>query len=132
LEVGVAPVILDTNALSAYADEQMSVFQALSAANILALPVVVIGEYRYGIRLSRQRSGYQQWLNEFIGTCRILDIDESTTNYYADIRVELKESGTPIPVNDVWIAALSRQHGLPVLSRDRHFDAVSGVQRVTW
>jgi predicted nucleic acid-binding protein len=125
-------VILDTNALSAYADEQMSVFQALSTANILALPVVVIGEYRYGIKLSRQRAGYQQWLNEFIGTCRILDIDESTTKYYADIRVELKESGTPIPVNDVWIAALSRQHGLPVLSRDRHFDAVSGVQRVTW
>ena len=125
-------MILDTNALSAYADEQMSVFEALSAAKELALPVVVIGEYRYGIALSRRRDWYQKWLDEFIRDCRVLEIDESTTQHYADIRVELKRSGTPIPMHDVWIAALSRQHGLPLLSRDRHFDSVTRIQRVPW
>jgi tRNA(fMet)-specific endonuclease VapC len=125
-------LILDTNALSAYADEQMSVFEALSTAKELALPVVVIGEYRYGIALSRRRDWYQKWLDEFIRDCRVLGIDEATTHHYSDIRVELKRSGTPIPVHDVWIAALSRQHGLPLLSRDRHFDAVPRVQRVPW
>ena len=125
-------MILDTNALSAYADEQMSVFEALSTAKELALPVVVIGEYRYGIALSRHRDWYRKWLDQFIRDCRVLSIDEATTHQYADIRVELKRSGTPIPVNDVWIAALSRQHGLPLLSRDRHFDSVPRIQRVAW
>lgn len=125
-------MILDTNALSAYADEQMSVFEALSTAKELALPVVVIGEYRYGIALSRRRDWYQKWLDEFVRDCRVLNIDEATTQHYADIRVELKRSGTPIPVHDVWIAALSRQHGLPVLSRDRHFDSVLRFSRVPW
>ncbi|HXJ15128.1 MAG TPA: type II toxin-antitoxin system VapC family toxin [Candidatus Limnocylindrales bacterium] len=125
-------MILDTNALSAYADEQMSVFEALSTAKELALPVVVIGEYRYGIALSRRRDWYQKWLDEFVRDCRVLNIDEATTQHYADIRVELKRSGTPIPVHDVWIAALSRQHGLPVLSRDPHFDSVLRFSRVPW
>jgi tRNA(fMet)-specific endonuclease VapC len=125
-------LILDTNALSAYADEQMSVLEALSTAKELALPVVVIGEYRFGITLSRHRDWYRKWLDQFIRDCRVLSIEEATTHHYADIRVELKESGTPIPVNDVWIAALSRQHGIPVVSRDRHFDSVPRIQRVVW
>ena len=125
-------MILDTNALSAFADEQMSVLQALTPTRELALPVIVIGEYRFGIALSRRRDWYQDWLNEFLKDCRILDIDEFTTHHYADIRVHLKLSGTPIPVNDVWIAALCRQHDLPILSRDRHFDSVPLIQRLPW
>ena len=52
--------------------------------------------------------------------------------FYRDVRTELKRAGTPIPSNDVWIAALSRQHRLPLLSRDRHFDAVPGIRRLAW
>jgi tRNA(fMet)-specific endonuclease VapC len=48
------------------------------------------------------------------------------------VRVELKSAGTPIPSNDVWIAALCRQHRLPLLSRDRHFDGVPGIRRLAW
>jgi len=48
------------------------------------------------------------------------------------VRDELKRSGRPIPGNDLWIAALARQHALPLLSRDRHFDLVPGVQRIGW
>jgi tRNA(fMet)-specific endonuclease VapC len=125
-------LILDTNALSAYADEQMSVFQALTSAPELALPVIVIGEYRYGIALSRRRDWYKKWLNELVRDCRVLNVDEFTAQHYSDIRVELRGSGTPIPVNDVWIAALCRQHGLPLLSRDIHFDQVAGIKRVSW
>ncbi|HLJ25915.1 MAG TPA: PIN domain-containing protein [Candidatus Angelobacter sp.] len=63
---------------------------------------------------------------------RILDIDEQTTISYAAVRRELKKAGTPIPSNDAWIAALCRQHSLPVVSRDRHFDAVPGLKRLHW
>ena len=62
----------------------------------------------------------------------VLDIDEKTTRHYAAIGLELKRIGEPIPVNDLWIAALCRQHALPLVSRDRHFDLVAGIQRIDW
>ena len=55
-----------------------------------------------------------------------------TARHYAAIRLELKAAGNPIPSNDVWIAALSRQHSMPVMSRDTHFDFVGGPRRRTW
>jgi len=125
-------VILDTNALSAAADEHPGVISVLAVVQELALPVVVIGEYRYGIAQSRHRARYRRWLDGLITDCTVLDINEQTTHHYAAINVELKRAGKPIPTNDLWIAALCRQHGLPLLSRDRHFDLVSGVQRFDW
>ena len=64
--------------------------------------------------------------------CTVLDITEPTTHSYAEIVLELKRKGKPIPTNDIWIAALCRQHSLPLLSRDRHFDLVAGNKRVGW
>lgn len=125
-------MILDTNALSAAADEHPGVINVLAGVQELALPVVVIGEYRYGIAQSRHRARYRRWLDGLITDCTVLDINEQTTHHYAAINVELRQAGKPIPTNDLWIAALCRQHGLPLLSRDRHFDLVSGVQRFDW
>jgi tRNA(fMet)-specific endonuclease VapC len=125
-------VILDTNALSAAADDQPTIAAALSKADELALPVVVIGEYRYGISQSRHHARYKQWLDELIADCTVLDINEGTTHHYAVINLELKQAGKPIPTNDLWIAALCRQHSLSILSRDRHFDLVSGIRRIDW
>ncbi len=62
----------------------------------------------------------------------VLDIDEETTHHYAAIGLELKRIGKPIPANDLWIAALCRQHALPLVSRDRHFDLVRGIRRIDW
>ena len=64
--------------------------------------------------------------------CRVLSVDNETASEYALIRGELRRSGRPIPGNDVWIAALARQHALPVLSRDHHFDVVPGLRRIGW
>ena len=75
---------------------------------------------------------YEEWLAEYLPKFRILDVDERTTVSYSLVRSELRKAGTPIPSNDVWIAALCRQHSLPLVSRDRHFDAVSGVTRIPW
>jgi tRNA(fMet)-specific endonuclease VapC len=62
----------------------------------------------------------------------VLLVDEVSTQHYADIREELRAAATPIPENDLWIAALARQHALRVVSRDAHFDRVTGLQRVSW
>jgi tRNA(fMet)-specific endonuclease VapC len=125
-------VILDTNALSAIADGDLALEPILRKATEVAVPVIVLGEYRYGIQQSRDRQRYEQWLTESIRNCRILDVDEATASFYATIRSELKKAGTPIPSNDAWIAALCRQHSLCLLSRDRHFDLVRGIERIDW
>ena len=125
-------MILDTNGLSALAEGEPAIEPLLRKAAQIAIPVIVLGEYRYGIAHSRDRKHYEEWLTEYLSRFRILDVDEATTISYRDVRTELKRAGTPIPSNDVWIAALCRQHRLPLLSRDRHFDAVPGVQRLAW
>jgi tRNA(fMet)-specific endonuclease VapC len=125
-------VILDTNGLSALAEGESALEPILRKAERVAIPVIVLGEYRYGIGQSRDRKHYEQWLTESLPKFRILDVDERTTLSYTVVRTELKKAGTPIPSNDVWIAALCRQHSLPIVSRDRHFDAVLGIRRVEW
>src|SRR5208282_6777843 len=102
----------------------------LRKATEVAVPVIVLGEYRYGIQQSRDRQRYEQWLTESIRNYRVLDVDEETAIFYATVRSELRKSGTPIPSNDVWIAALCRQYSLSLLSRDRHFDLVGGIKRI--
>jgi tRNA(fMet)-specific endonuclease VapC len=62
----------------------------------------------------------------------VLDVNHETAGHYSAIGLELKKKGTPIPANDLWIAALCQQHALPLLSRDRHFDFVPRLQRLTW
>jgi tRNA(fMet)-specific endonuclease VapC len=98
----------------------------------LAIPVIVLGEYRFGVANSRLRFRYEKWLTETVADCRILCVDEKTAVEYARIRGELRQAGRPIPSNDVWIAALARQHSMPVLSKDAHFDLVPQVKRIEW
>ena len=125
-------MILDTDGLSALAEGESGLQPLLRRAAQVAIPVIVLGEYRYGISQSRNHIHYEQWLTEYLPSFRILDIDERTTIFYSDVRKELKKAGTPIPSNDVWIAALCRQHSLSLVRRDCHFDAVSGIVRLDW
>jgi len=125
-------LILDTNALSALADGQVDAAGLLTMAAQPSIPVIVLGEYRFGIGGSRHKAKYEDWLTRFVASCDVLSIDEETAAVYAVLRAELKAAGTPIPSNDTWIAALSRQHAQPLLSRDRHFDLVRGLKRLAW
>ena len=122
-------MILDTNALSAWAEGDQSVAAPLRSARRLILPSIVLGEYYFGIRQSRHRRRYEEWLSDNLPLVEIAAVTAATAANYAGIRLELKRAGTPIPPNDAWIAALARQHSLAVLSNDRHFDAVRGLER---
>ena len=125
-------MILDTNALSAVADGEPSAVDFVARADRIAVPVIVLGEYRLGISQSRHRAVYENWLQEWIAAVHVLNVDDETAVRYSAVGLELKKKGTPIPANDLWIAALCRQHSLPVLSRDRHFDLVPGLRRIGW
>lgn len=125
-------VVLDTNALSAVADGSQLVGMALTATEQFAVPVIVLGEYRYGVAHSKRRHDYEAWLDRYLSLFRVLEITKDTALAYSDIRSELRRIGKPIPANDAWIAALCREHDLPLLSRDGHFDRVKGLKRITW
>jgi predicted nucleic acid-binding protein len=125
-------VILDTNALSAFADGVPHAVAAVEAANDAAIPVIVLGEFRYGVTHSKRRREYEAWLDRYLLGFRVLAITMETTSQYAVIRTELRLLGKPIPANDVWIAALCQEHRLPLLSRDRYFDRVPGLRRLEW
>jgi tRNA(fMet)-specific endonuclease VapC len=125
-------MILDTNALSAFVDGDVGVGEVLRRQARAAIPVIVLGEFRYGIAESRHRTTYNAWLQSQLPHFDVLTVTDETAIAYAALRVALKQSGRPIPANDVWIAALALQHRLPVLSRDQHFDVVPGLERKSW
>ena len=125
-------MILDTNAVSALLRGDADLARLLETSERHHLPVVVIGEYRYGLICSRHRQTLTAFLNTLIRESLVLRIDEATTAQYAAVRHELREPGRPIPENDVWIAALALQHQQPVVSRDEHFDGVAGLVRHGW
>ena len=125
-------MIIDTNALSAWRDADVNLLRAMAPTPLLVLPVIAIGEFRYGITRSTQRSLANAWLDQIIRTVRVVAITLDTSRAYAQVRSALDRKGTPIPANDTWIAALALQHGLAVLSRDTHFDVVEGLTRISW
>lgn len=104
----------------------------MSEARELAIPVIVAGEFAFGIAQSRHREVYERSLQRMLDRCTVLDIDIEPARHYAAIRLELKSGGKPIPANHLWIAALSRQHAIPVMSSHSHFDFVCGLRRRTW
>jgi tRNA(fMet)-specific endonuclease VapC len=124
--------ILDTNALSGAADGDPGALEIIAGAERIAVPVIVLGEYRLGIAQSRYRKEYEEWLREWVAAVTVLDVDRETTYQYTKIGLELKKTCKPIPSNDLWIAALCGQHSMPLLSRDRHFDVVAGLTRFEW
>ena len=125
-------MILDTNALSAFVDGEAAVGAIVGQSPRAAIPVIVLGEFRYGIAGSRHRRTYEVWLDIHLRHFELLGIVAETTLPYAELRAALKRRGQAIPANDAWIAALAVQHRLPILSRDRHFDAISAVRRIGW
>ena len=124
--------MLDTNALSAWAGGDATLLRVLPKDRLWRLPVVVLGEFLFGLRRSRNRIELEQWLEEVKAACSVVGIDTETAEHYAEIRENLRAAATPIPENDIWIAALCRQHRLPLASRDQHFDKVRGLERVEW
>lgn len=125
-------MILDTNALSAFFDGEPAVVEMLGQQPDLYLPVIVMGEYQFGLRASRLKKARESQLLAFTRACTVLPILESTVTFYAAIRDSLRRAGTPIPENDIWISALALEYQLPVLTLDQHFLNVKQIKTQTW
>lgn len=125
-------MILDTTALDGLLSNDRPLVRLLKGRSPLHLPAIVLGEYRFGLMSSTRRERLEASLDGLEQTCVVLAIDSATARHYAVVRYELKQAGTPIPANDLWIAALVRQHGYPLVTRDAHFANVSGIKRIGW
>ena len=125
-------MILDTNAISALAENNPGLLSLLASESKHHLPVPVLGEYRFGLKRSRYREQIESWLDELEEEFIVLITDPDTARHYATIREQLRRDGKPIPQMDIWIAALALQYNQPIISRDAHFDLVDGVRRQSW
>lgn len=125
-------MILDTNAVSSLFDGDETLEGLLASQPRHHLPVIVIGEYRFGLFRSRYREQLGALLATLVRESSVLLVDETTAEVYSSVREELRRKGRPIPENDIWIAALALQHQQAVVSRDNHFDSITGLERVDW
>jgi predicted nucleic acid-binding protein len=125
-------MILDTNAVSAILTGDRGIARLLAPVDYPHLPWIVVGEYEFGLMGSRHRKRLERLFQKLEAESVVLYADRETVATYARVRHELKQAGTPIPENDVWIAAVVRQYDLPLVSNDPHFDSVPGIQRRSW
>jgi predicted nucleic acid-binding protein len=125
-------MLLDTNAISALAAGDESLIKAIERAPRLCVTIISLGEYVYGLAQSKHQSELAEWLEAFLQRAELIYIGKETLPHYAEVRRQLKKDGTPIPANDCWIAAVAKEHRLDIVSRDKHFDFVKGLRRISW
>jgi tRNA(fMet)-specific endonuclease VapC len=106
--------------------------ERLKNAGKLWLPFFVLGELEYGVSHSSQPERQRQALSLFVQGTDLLLPSEMTTREYGRIKAELARAGSPIPENDVWIAAQAIEHGLPLATCDAHFSRVQGLTVLDW
>ena len=125
-------IALDTNRYVDFCRDDPVAVDVIVKAQRIVLPFVVLAELRGGFRCGTQRGANEQTLSRFLqqSQVEVAYADEATTHFYAIIFAELQSTGTPIPANDIWIAALTIQHDLVLFSRDKYFDHVARIARL--
>ena len=124
-------VLLDTNVVIDFFRGDAIVADKLLSHKIF-LPSIVLGELYYGATLSSNRDLRFEQISLFANQCGIMAIDDITALHYGEMKAELKRKGTPIPENDIWIAALSKQHSLILATRDIHFKYTHSANVQFW
>jgi tRNA(fMet)-specific endonuclease VapC len=125
-------VALDTNTYRAFMDGKKETVAVVRHAETLFLPVPVMAELRFGFLKGTKGKKNESYLAKFLDSprARVLPCDEQTTHFYAQLKLQLSQQGTPIPINDVWIAALVVQHALSLHTLDTDFDNLPQLSRV--
>lgn len=125
-------IALDTNRYTDFARGVDEAVAAIKNAQEIALPLIVLAELRAGFFGGSRPQTNEQNLIRFLGSprVRVLYPDDATTHHYSRLYVQLRKQGTPIPTNDLWIAALVVQHDLTLFARDKHFDNIRQIPRI--
>lgn len=123
-------ILIDTNAYVAFKRGDPDSLAVLQQASQIAVNAVVLGELHSGFAVGARAAENRRELAEFLAlpAVTIVPIDHDTALQYAIVYSTLRKAGTPIPTNDMWIAATALQYGLAIFSMDRHFSVVAGVR----
>ena len=124
-------VLLDTSVVVAHLRRDPDLTAYLVEVPVY-LPWVVLGELHYGLERARRRDEALAQILDFLQIADLLLPDKDTSEQYGRLKAELAETGTLIPDNDIWIAALARQYALPLATRDKHFSVVPGLKTLAW
>ena len=124
--------LLDTNIVIALFAGEALVLQGLTKAEKIFIPCVVIGELYYGAHRSGRRDANLARIDQFVVINTILNCDAETARHYGVIKDALHCKGCPLPENDLWIAALARQHRLTLITRDAHFSYIPDLALESW
>ena len=122
-------VLIDTNIYSAAMRGEKNIVSTLKKIHHIGISTVCIGELFSGFKGGRKEKTNRSELAEFLDSPRVwlYKVDEITADYYSEILNQLKKNGTPIPTNDIWIAASAFQHGLKLYTLDKHFANITSI-----
>jgi tRNA(fMet)-specific endonuclease VapC len=122
-------LILDTNAYVGFKRGDSELVEYLAAADVIFASPIVLGELMFGFRNGSRFTKNMKELNRFLSHSAVetIKLSEITSDRYSRIAAQLKQQGTPLPSNDIWIAAQTMETGAELVTMDKHFDKISGL-----
>lgn len=124
--------LLDTNIVIGLFASDSTIIAQLSASPRIFIPSIVLGELYFGAAKSAHSKANGARIDSFAIKNAVLACDAETARYYGRIKEHLRAKGTPIPENDIWIAALAKQHQLILVTRDQHFHQIKEIKTEQW
>lgn len=121
-------VLLDTNIIIGLFAGDSGISKRISKAAEIFIPVVALGELHYGAYRSSRVKENHRIIDDFAGRNTVLFCNLETAKRYGEIKNYLKQKASPIPENDIWIAAISRQYGLALITKDAHFKNIQNLK----
>ena len=122
-------IILDTNAYTALMSGSQPIAEKLNKAEVVIFPSIVVGELLDGFLGGTRNEQNREILHRFREKPRTITISVTpdTAEWFAPIKQQLQKKGTPIPMNDIWIASCCMEHGAALLTMDKHFQEIDGL-----
>jgi tRNA(fMet)-specific endonuclease VapC len=122
-------ILLDTSAYVAFKLNNEEIVEVITSSDEIIFSPIVMGELLYGFRNGKKYKQNMDELNQFLSheIVELSKIGDITSDRYSRIAQQLKSNGTPIPTNDIWIAAQAMEHGAELITCDSHFEKIAGL-----
>ena len=124
--------LLDTNIVIDLFKGQRNIADKINESGKVYLPIPTLAELYLGAENSGRKTHHFKQINTLLDITQLLNTSKRTAEMYGRIKVQLKKQGKPIPENDIWIAAIAKEHNLTIVSRDKHFNHIPELTTVSW
>ncbi|MDH5400271.1 MAG: type II toxin-antitoxin system VapC family toxin [Cyclobacteriaceae bacterium] len=124
--------LLDTNIVIDLFKGQRDIADKINESGNVYLPIPTLGELYLGAENSGRRTHHFRQIDALLQIIEIINTSQRTAEMYGILKVKLKRLGKPIPENDIWIAALAKEHDYTIVSRDKHFNNIPDLVTIPW